>query len=475
MISGLAPLNGLDIRSYIPDPIQPLILLSYPITMAGELVESGMGARNGGSVPAHWAEAVDSGLGSPSSILSPASTPSALRKTVAKLLQEVPLLDKVFTSTWLDAGSSSAVDTASNHLTRAYGKGPKDALFVLFCAIAWTLLREATMRYAFQPLMRQRLNQLDARSKKDESEKSVKAGGGEKQTASWKREMRLREKTITRFAEQGWAFSYCVTFFSLGICVLLQSNEWPFSSAYLWRDYPNTPLSRLTKFYYLAQLGFWCHQLFVINVEERRKDHWQMYTHHCITILLVVGSYWTNFTRVGGVIMVLMDFCDILLPLAKMFRYFRLPAATVDATFVIFLLSWLVTRQIGFFAIFLSCLLRGPWDLPWGWIPSEGRYVNYYTTTTFQALLAALLVMSCIWFYMACNVAYRVLRGLGAADSRSDDEMEDAISDDDKPTIATVSPNGIMQLQSCCSQGDSTPEYSPTGSDVVGQSVRKRR
>lgn len=217
MISGLAPLNGLDIRSYIPDPIQPLILLSYPITMAGELVESGMGARNGGSVPAHWAEAVDSGLGSPSSILSPASTPSALRKTVAKLLQEVPLLDKVFTSTWLDAGSSSAVDTASNHLTRAYGKGPKDALFVLFCAIAWTLLREATMRYAFQPLMRQRLNQLDARSKKDESEKSVKAGGGEKQTASWKREMRLREKTITRFAEQGWAFSYCVTFFSLGI------------------------------------------------------------------------------------------------------------------------------------------------------------------------------------------------------------------------------------------------------------------
>lgn len=137
--------------------------------------------------------------------------------------------------------------------------------------------------------------------------------------------------------------------------------------------------------------------------------------------------------------MVLMDFCDILLPvsrfsyremqdpdlplqLAKMFRYFRLPAATVDATFVIFLLSWLVTRQIGFFAIFLSCLLRGPWDLPWGWVPSEGRYANYYTITTFQALLAALFVMSCIWFYMACNVAYRVLRGLGAEDSRSDDE-----------------------------------------------------
>jgi acyl-CoA-dependent ceramide synthase len=96
--------------------------------------------------------------------------------------------------------------------------------------------------------------------------------------------------------------------------MLLQADEWPFSSAYLWKGYPHTPLTKLPKFYYLAQLGFWFHQLFVINIEERRKDHWQMYTHHVITITLVAVSYWTNYTRVGGVIMVLMDFCDILLP-----------------------------------------------------------------------------------------------------------------------------------------------------------------
>jgi hypothetical protein len=206
-----ASLNGLDIRSYIPDPIQPLILLSYPITMAGQLVESGMGARNAGDVAGHWAETV----GSSSSILK--STPhSAFRKTVAKLLQDVPLLDKVSASTWFDASPST--DTVSNQFTRAYGKGPKDALFVLFCAIAWTLLREATMRWVFQPLMRQRLKQLDASAtkKKNGSEKIAQANG-QVPTASRKREMRLREKTITRFAEQGWAFSYCVTFFSLGI------------------------------------------------------------------------------------------------------------------------------------------------------------------------------------------------------------------------------------------------------------------
>lgn len=231
MMSGLAPLHGLDIRSYIPDPIQPLILLSYPITMAGELVESGIGAHNQGSIAGHWAETVDTGFGSSSSILKSTTPHSALRKTVGKLLQEVPLLDKVLSSTWFGEASQSPTASnrsASNQLTRAYGKGPKDALFVLFCAIAWTVLREVTMRWVFQPLMRQRLKQLDARSmkkkKKNGSEKNGLANGGEVPTASRKREMRLREKTVTRFAEQGWAFSYCVTFFSLGI-VSHCSNE----------------------------------------------------------------------------------------------------------------------------------------------------------------------------------------------------------------------------------------------------------
>jgi hypothetical protein len=223
MMSGLAPLHGLDIRSYIPDPIQPLILLSYPITMAGELVETGVGAHNQGSITGSWAETVDTGVGSSSSIFKSTTSPhSVLRQTIDRLLQEVPLLDKLLASTWFGEGgpaSTASNTSASNQLTRAYGKGPKDALFVLFCAIAWTVLREVTMRWVFQPLMRQRLKQLDTTSKKKRkngSEKNGDVNGGEV-TASRKREIRLREKTVTRFAEQGWAFSYCVTFFSLGI------------------------------------------------------------------------------------------------------------------------------------------------------------------------------------------------------------------------------------------------------------------
>jgi acyl-CoA-dependent ceramide synthase len=42
-----------------------------------------------------------------------------------------------------------------------------------------------------------------------------------------------------------------------------------------------------------------------------------MFSHHILTIALVVGSYIANFTRVGTVLHVLMDFCDILLPVSK--------------------------------------------------------------------------------------------------------------------------------------------------------------
>lgn len=104
-----------------------------------------------------------------------------------------------------------------------------------------------------------------------------------------------------------------------------------------------------------------------------------------------------------------------------MFKYLALPILP-DATFVIFLLSWLVTRQIGFFAVWLSVLIRAPRVLPWEWNPAAGLYVNGWSIRVFQALLASLLVMSCIWFFMACKVAYLVICGFPAEDTRSDDE-----------------------------------------------------
>jgi len=90
----------------------------------------------------------------------------------------------------------------------------------------------------------------------------------------------------------------------------------PLSPESLWAGYPHNLLPALTKFYYLAQLGWWFHQIYVIHSEKPRKDHWQMFSHHVLSIILIVSSYYMNYTRIGTVVHVFMDFCDILLPVS---------------------------------------------------------------------------------------------------------------------------------------------------------------
>ena len=59
--------------------------------------------------------------------------------------------------------------------------------------------------------------------------------------------------------------------------------------------------------------------MLILNAEARRKDHWQMMAHHVITVILVIGSYSYNYTRVGCLIMFLMDLCDVFLPVRPTF------------------------------------------------------------------------------------------------------------------------------------------------------------
>jgi len=71
------------------------------------------------------------------------------------------------------------------------------------------------------------------------------------------------------------------------------------------------------KLYYLSQTAFWVQQIFVINVEERRKDHWQMFTHHIVTIFLLAFSYGHRQMRAGNAILVLMDVVDLIFPVGS--------------------------------------------------------------------------------------------------------------------------------------------------------------
>jgi acyl-CoA-dependent ceramide synthase len=85
----------------------------------------------------------------------------------------------------------------------------------------------------------------------------------------------------------------------------------------LWTDWPNREMGGLFKGYILAQWAFWLQQIVVINIEDRRKDHWQMFSHHLITTALISSCYCYHFTRVGLFILVIMDVVDLFLPVSR--------------------------------------------------------------------------------------------------------------------------------------------------------------
>ncbi|KAI0065923.1 longevity assurance proteins LAG1/LAC1 [Artomyces pyxidatus] len=228
-------------------------------------------------------------------------------------------------------------------------------------------------------------------------------------------EGRRIRRQVLRFAEQGWQFIYYSLQWSLGLYVYrnIPSD--------LWIGYPHIPLAGPIKFYYLLQMAFYIHAVLVLNAEARRKDHWQMFTHHVITIALVGLSYSYNTTRVGCVIMVLMDWVDIFLPFAKMLRYLNYQTLC-DAAFVWFLISWVVTRHVLFMIVLVYTYLEPPRIGVLGWNPELGIFLTKEAHLVFVVLLCCLQVLQMIWCYTIFSVAYRVVMGHGADDSRSDDE-----------------------------------------------------
>jgi len=232
------------------------------------------------------------------------------------------------------------------------------------------------------------------------------------------REARQIRHAISRFGEQGWQSIYYLTQWSLGMYVHyhLSSN--------LWVGYPHVPLAGIVKLYYLMQMSLYVHAIILLNAEAPRKDHWQMMTHHAVTITLIVASYYFGFTRVGCLIMVIMDWCDIFFPVAKMLRYLSCEIAG-DVAFLWWMLSWFVTRHVLFCKVIVTTYRDAPRQLEFGWWPERRYLFTKEVHAVFFILLVTLEIIQSIWSYLILEVAYRILKGEGGEDPRSDDEGED--------------------------------------------------
>ncbi|KAJ3300518.1 sphingosine N-acyltransferase lag1 [Borealophlyctis nickersoniae] len=271
---------------------------------------------------------------------------------------------------------------------------------------------------------------------------------------------------MAKFTEQSWLL-LCHTLSLCGGGWLLYRTKYAKAVLgsreglqWLWRDYPadHKFLAPEFKLFYLLELSYWIHLAVSLVIEQRarnayeqlrksspqgaklpiaqppgRSDFAALAVHHVVTIALIATSYWIHFTKFGHVVMVLLDVADVLLPLAKIFRYafLQLPC---DATFALFAVSWVITRHVSLPLLTLS-IYRDPfiyipmharhWD-PW----IQESFWSYNVWYVFLALFAALQGLLLYWGYMIVRVIVKVVRGGPVEDVRSDEESEGTVSGD---------------------------------------------
>ncbi|OJK02575.1 hypothetical protein ASPACDRAFT_76986 [Aspergillus aculeatus ATCC 16872] len=259
----------------------------------------------------------------------------------------------------------------------------------------------------------------------------------------------LKRKASLRLAEQGWLCLYYGFICSLGMYIWSNSDHWGNFSK-IWDQWPARNVSGLMKWYLLVQLAFWAQQLLVINIEERRKDHYQMLTHHVITIALFGSAYVYGFYNVSNVVLSLMDIVDLLLPTAKILKYLKYETSC-NIAFVVFMVTWLITRHVYYPKLCWSIYRDVPAKMSYGCYsgttaemistngyPSAWSYLvspfkdlngpicmNRTVKWIFLSCLLALQLLSLIWFTMVIRVAVGVIRTGNAEEPRSDDEGEE--------------------------------------------------
>lgn len=282
--------------------------------------------------------------------------------------------------------------SSSGHLL--YDIGIDDAYYIANAVITLTFLRSCLMQWVFSPFAKFVCN-IHSR------------------------------KARVRFAEQSWSITYYCMSFGVG-CWLYYTSPYWLNIDPIYSGWPHYQMTATFKAYYLVSIGFWIQQVFVLNIEERRKDHYQMFAHHIITCTLTMGSYYYYLTRIGHLILMIMDSGDIFLSSAKVLRYAGLRNAC-DWMFLLFLISWIVLRHGVYNYLFLHSWNSRHILLGDGCVEGllQKRCLTPGVLNSFLALLGGLQIITCVWFYLIMKVAYKVVTGTGAEDVRSDEDDSD--------------------------------------------------
>lgn len=203
--------------------------------------------------------------------------------------------------------------------------------------------------------------------------------------------------------------------------VLLQRQSWVWPSARWWVNMPDGSHLSIREdmrcYYLLYTARYVMVGISVVFIDKHAKDFVPMIIHHVVTVTVCALSYTYGITRVGLVCMVLFDFADVPLHLAKLCKYFlflhkRMMVFCMDRMFEVFAIGFFVTRIVMFGYVCWSTHIESQ------------AYLKHWALTTAAVALDILMVLQIYWMSLIVKVALRDVGVLSGDDPRSDSEDE---------------------------------------------------
>lgn len=221
-----------------------------------------------------------------------------------------------------------------------------------------------------------------------------------------------KSSILIKFSETFWRFMFYFTMFCYG-GYALYDEECVWNREMCWHNFPSGhQLNSKMYWYYMIEMAFYVATTATQFFDVRRKDFWEMFVHHIMTILLMFGSYSMNYTKIGCVILIVHDSADFYLEFAKMGKYAN-HTATTNIGFLLFTLAFFVSRL----------LILPFWVIPTIW---EEGLRGHGVLSVIYFLFCALLVLQVLhfyWFSHIVRVLYSTLTiGEVGRDTRSDSE-----------------------------------------------------
>jgi len=138
-----------------------------------------------------------------------------------------------------------------------------------------------------------------------------------------------------------------------------------------------------------------------------RGDFREMMAHHIVTNVLIFGSSFYRFTRIGSMIFLIHDLSDVPIDMSKLANFVKWKITTITC-FVVMVLLWVLTRLTIFpFVIFRSVLFES-----YEYMVVKGKldpalYEAY--CYIFYALLGALVLLHVTWFLILLRIGWTLV------------------------------------------------------------------